>query len=109
MSALDLVLALFVLAPAAGIAATAYLLVLYRSDPARPRSWLLAMLFRGSLVMSLVALYLAALAAARLADVDVPRWTAVPTALALLALEAVPVYYAVVMYGRGRVTKADRR
>lgn len=108
MNPLDLVLALFVLAPSAGIAATAYLLALYRSDPARPRSWLLAMLFRGSLVMSLVALYLATLAAARLADVDVPRWTAVPTALALLALEAVPVYYALVMYDRGRAARSRR-
>lgn len=108
MSALDLVLALFVLAPAAGIAATAYLWILYRSDPGRPRSWLLAMLLRGSLVMSAVAVYLAALAAARLADLDVPRWTAVPTALALLALEAVPVYYALVIYGRGRAARARR-
>ncbi|MDE3095612.1 MAG: hypothetical protein KGK07_06385 [Chloroflexota bacterium] len=109
MSPLELVLALFVLAPAAGTAATVYLWILYRSDTARPRSWLLAMLWRGSSVVSIVALYLAALAAVRLADLDVPRWTGVPTALALLALEAVPVYYAAVMYGRGRVTKARRR
>ncbi len=108
MSPLDVVVLAFVVAPAAGIAATAYLWILYRSDPAQPRSWLLLMLVRGAVVVNIVALYFAALAASRLVGVDVPRWTFFATALALLLLEGVPVYYALVMYGRGRVVKARR-
>ncbi len=109
MNPFDLVVAMFVLAPAAGIAATAYLWHLYHSDPARPRSWLLLLLARGATAVNLAALYFAALAAARLLGTDIPRWTFAPTALALLLLEAVPVYGAAVMYGRGRAEERNKR
>lgn len=100
MRALDVAVVMFLVAPAAGIAATAYLWVLYRADPARPPSWLLAVLSHGSSVVNVAALWFAVLAAVRLAGLEVPRWSAVPSAGAFLALEAVPVYYAAVMYGR---------
>ena len=109
MSPFDLVVAMFVLAPAAGIAATAYLWLLYRSDSARPRSWLLLLLARGATAVNVAAIYFAALAAARLLGIDVPRWTVVPSAFALLLLEAVPVYSAAVMYSRGRAARARQK
>jgi len=108
MNLIDLVVLAFVLAPTAGIAASAYLWLLYRSDHARPRSWLLLLLARGATAVNLAGLYFAALAAMRLAGADVPRWTFIPTALALLLLEAVPVYSAAVMYGRGRAGRSKR-
>ena len=108
MNPFDFVVAMFVLAPAAGVAATAYLWLLYRSDAARPRSWLLLMLARGATAVNVAVLWFAALAAVRLLGVDAPRWTVVPTALALLLLEAVPVYSAAVMYGRGRAARSKR-
>ena len=109
MNPFDVVVVMFVLVPAAGIAASAYLWLLYRSDPARPRSWLLLLLARGATAVTLAAIYFAALAAARLLGVDIPRWTVVPTALALLLLEAVPLYSAAVMYGRGRAARVRQR
>lgn len=109
MNPSELVVLTFVIAPTAGIAGTAYLWILYRSDPARPRSWLLAMLVRGAVIKNVVAVYFAAIATARLADAEIPRWTFFLTALALLCLEAIPVYYAAVMYGRGRAAKARQR
>jgi hypothetical protein len=68
---------------------------IYLSDTHRPRSFTLRLLLMICVIVTLVALYIAGFGLAFIAGVrPLPAWSIVGLALALVALEAVPVMIA---------------
>jgi hypothetical protein len=94
-AALLLAVLILVAAPAGGLYATRFVWRIYLSDTHRPRSFTLRLLLMICVIVTLVALYIAGFGLAFIAGVrPLPAWSIVGLALALVALEAVPVMIA---------------
>lgn len=102
----DLIVFLFVLVPVPATIANGYLWQQYRAS-GEPRSWLLRTLAVGATVVNLASIFFGFLAVRRVLGADPLDWTPPVSAIAALALEVVPVYFALEF--RRRAQRAARR
>lgn len=81
------------------VIATVYLWQVYRSDPARPRSWLLRMLSASTTVVTGSVFYISFLASYRLLGLGpVPGILILLLSVDLIVLGCVPIYKAIRIY-----------
>lgn len=97
---------LFVL-PLLGLLGTVFLWRVYRSDTHRPRSWVLLLLAGGATIVEMASLVVAWLALRRLLGAESLPEGAVLLAVAVLALESIPIWYAYTIWRRRKVGRND--
>lgn len=105
--ALAILVALFVLAPFPATAANIYLWHKWRTS-GDPRSWMLRTLAIGATVVNAASLFFGFLATRRVLGAEALDWTPPFSAVAALALEVVPVYFAVEFRRRERLASRRR-
>lgn len=84
--------------PILGVASSIFLWRVYRSDPIRPRSWVLFHLALGASVATTVAVLIAVLAIYRLSGTSLGSAGGLVLAVAVLVLELIPLWYAAAVW-----------
>ena len=107
----NVVVAILLVMPVAGLVATVYIWRLWRSDTRRPRSWVLFAMAYASTVIDFMSVPIAWFAWRRVINAEpLPSYVALLIlGGVLLVLEAVPVYFGVLIYRKRRGIRGSNR